>query len=70
MTESMTYTIEEFCEAFKVSRSTFYVFEKQGLMPRMMQVGRRRLITKEAAQEWVKRMEEAHQNKRSNNHEV
>ncbi len=70
MTEMMTYTIDEFCDLFKISRSSFYSLEKQGLMPRMMQVGKRRLISKESAQEWVKRMEDAHQNKRNNNHEV
>ena len=51
--------IEEFCEAHDLSRATFYVLQKQGNAPRLMKVGRRTLISNEAAREWRERVERA-----------
>ena len=50
------FSIKEFCKDHKISRLLFYTLMKEGLGPKMMQVGRRRLISAEAAQEWRKTM--------------
>ncbi len=52
-----TYTFPEFSKAHRISRSMLYKLIKQGLGPRIMKVGRRRLISIEAAAEWRQRME-------------
>ena len=53
-----TYTVNQFCKAHNISRSMFYKQQKLGQGPRVMRVGRRRLISYEAAAEWRQRMEE------------
>lgn len=53
------YSILEFCRAHGLGRSTFYRLQADGHAPRIMAVGRRRLITREAADEWRRRMEQA-----------
>jgi excisionase family DNA binding protein len=50
--EKFAYSIKEFCFQHDISRSKFYDLIKNGLAPKMMQVGRRRLISAEAAKEW------------------
>ncbi len=50
-------SVAEFCKAHSISRATFYNQRKIGLGPRTIKVGSRRLITKEAAEEWRRRME-------------
>ena len=52
------YTVPEFCQEHGgISRVFFYRLLKQGKAPRIMKVGRRTLITAEAAAEWRKQME-------------
>lgn len=51
------YTVEEFCESHRISRAMFYILQSQGKGPRIMKVGRRTLISEEAAKEWRARME-------------
>lgn len=51
-------SIQEFCEAHSLSRSKFYLLQKENLAPQLMRVGRRRLISTEAAAEWRKQMEQ------------
>ncbi|MCB1906488.1 MAG: hypothetical protein KDH15_03880 [Rhodocyclaceae bacterium] len=46
------YTIEGFCEAHHITKPLYYELKRAGLGPREMEVGRRRLITVEAAAEW------------------
>ena len=46
------YSIIEFCRTYGLGRSTFYRLQSAGNAPRIMAVGRRRLITREAADEW------------------
>jgi len=55
--EKQTYTIPEFCDAYSISRSKFYELLKAGFGPRIMKVGRRTLISVEAAEEWQARVE-------------
>lgn len=56
--ERATYTLAQFMEGHNVSRTHFYRLQKAGMAPRMMRVGRRVLISAEAAAEWRKRMED------------
>lgn len=50
--EKFAYSIKEFCFQHEISRSKFYDLLKNGLAPKMMLVGRRRLISVESAREW------------------
>jgi hypothetical protein len=45
------YTIPEFCEAHRISESTYYNLKSKGLGPRELDAGRK-IITFEAAAEW------------------
>jgi predicted DNA-binding transcriptional regulator AlpA len=45
-------TVEEFCEAFRISKPFFYSLRKQGLGPREMKLGARTIISMVAADEW------------------
>ncbi len=51
------YDIKEFCEAHHISKSHFYNLMKKDLLPKLMKVGKRILISEEAARDWRKRME-------------
>lgn len=52
------YTVAEFCaEHGGISKVLFYKLIKEGRGPRLMKVGRRTLITAEAAAEWRAQME-------------
>jgi predicted DNA-binding transcriptional regulator AlpA len=51
------HSIEEFCEAHGICRATLYNLWKSGDGPRFMHVGRRRLITDDAASDWRHEME-------------
>lgn len=50
-------SVEEFCEMHDIGRTTFFRLEKERKGPRIMKVGRRTLISAEAAAEWRARME-------------
>jgi hypothetical protein len=53
------YTVIEFCkEHGDISKVFFYKLLKLGKGPRLMKVGRRTLITAEAAADWRKQMEQ------------
>lgn len=51
-------TVPQFCEGHNISRTHFYELIKQGRAPRLMKVGRRTLISQEAAADWRRRMED------------
>jgi excisionase family DNA binding protein len=51
------YTIAEFCEAFRVSRGTFYNLQRKGEAPRVFRLGKRVLILSEAVADWIRRNE-------------
>ena len=51
------YTITQFCKFHHISRSMFYKLLQLGEGPRLMAVGRRRLISIEAAADWRQQME-------------
>ena len=48
-TTRAAYTITEFCTAHRIGRSFFYQLASEGRAPRVMKVGRRRLIEHQKA---------------------
>jgi excisionase family DNA binding protein len=57
--ERQTYSVSAFCAAFGIARSTFYRLLQNGEGPTVYHVGRRTLISVEAADEWRRRLEHA-----------
>lgn len=58
--QNPTYTVTEFCQAHgDISKSFFYKLIKEGRGPRLMKVGNRTLITREAGADWRQAMEAA-----------
>ena len=55
--DKLCFTVNEFCEAHRVSRARFYTMLSEGIGPRVMKVGGRTLVSSEAAQDWRRRME-------------
>ena len=51
------FTVPEFCEAHRISQAKYYEMKKEGWGPVEMEVGRRRLISYEAAAEWRRERE-------------
>ena len=54
----LAFSIKQFCKAHAISRAKFYLLLNEGKAPRIMKVGRRTLISVEAASEWRKQMEQ------------
>jgi hypothetical protein len=52
MSDEPSYTINEWCESERISRSMFYKLEQQGQAPRTFNVGKSRRISPEARREW------------------
>ncbi len=51
------YSVPEFCEAHRISRSLFYTLKNEGQGPVTMKVRGRTLISTESAADWRRRME-------------
>jgi hypothetical protein len=51
------FTVREFCEAHRISQAKYYQMKKEGWGPVEMEVGRRRLISYEAASVWRRERE-------------
>src|SRR5262245_7869979 len=51
------YTIDQFCTRHGISKSFFFALMAEGRGPRVMRVGRRTLISREAAAAWRRRQE-------------
>jgi excisionase family DNA binding protein len=47
-----SFTIDEFCEAEKISRSFFYKLDSQGKAPKTYPIGRTRRISLDAYKAW------------------
>lgn len=58
MTITNILSVNTFCDTFGISRSMFYKLRRQNKGPRTMTIGRRRLISAEAAIEWQQQMEQ------------
>lgn len=54
-------SISDFCSDHSISRTTLYELWKDGTGPRKMQVGKRILISAEAAADWRRAREQAAQ---------
>lgn len=52
-----TSTVAQFCADHNISRTHFYQLIKDGKGPRLMKLGRRVLISAEAAADWRRDME-------------
>lgn len=47
-----TFSVDQFCKAHNISRAKFYQMLKNGTGPLIMKIGKRTLISNEAAQKW------------------
>ena len=56
--DTLAFSIPEFCRRHGISRAHFYNLSRSGDGPALMRVGRRTLISAEAAAEWRRRMEQ------------
>jgi hypothetical protein len=57
--ERAAFTITEFCDSHRISRSMLYKMWSEGSGPRTMPVGTKVLITVEAAADWRREREAA-----------
>lgn len=55
--EKDAYGVEEFCRRHDISRAYLYILWKRNVGPKFMQVGSRRLISKEAGEAWRRSLE-------------
>lgn len=55
------FSIQKFCEAHAISRSMLFQLWKAGQGPAVMKIGRRTLISREAAEAWRRQMEQSAQ---------
>src|ERR1700712_3330899 len=51
-------SVSAFCKAHHIARSFFYQLRSEGRAPRVMKLGRRTFVTREAAAEWRRRIEQ------------
>jgi len=54
---SMMFSVSDFCHTHGISRGTFYKLLGDGRGPKAVKIGRRTLISSEAAEKWRRRME-------------
>ena len=55
--EQDEYSIPEFCTRNRISQSFYFLIQKNGIGPRVMRVGKRTLISREAAEDWRRERE-------------
>jgi excisionase family DNA binding protein len=55
--ETQAFTVDEFAEAFRVSRATVYNMWRDGAGPARMRVRGRVLISRTAAEKWRQQVE-------------
>lgn len=53
------YAVDDFCKRNGISRAYLYLMWRRGDGPAYMQLGARRLISREAAEAWRREMEAA-----------
>ena len=56
-TLALAFSVVDFCRAHNLSRGTFYNLLRDGLAPKTFKVGKRTLISREAAEQWRRHME-------------
>lgn len=59
LSERATLSIPEFCAVHGFSPAFYFNLQKEGKGPRVLRVGKRVLITREAAAEWRQQREAA-----------
>jgi hypothetical protein len=57
----LSMTVREFCTAHSISHTTFYELQRRGEGPTLMRVGRKTLVSIEAAETWRRQCERAHE---------
>ena len=67
-TAQLAFTVDEFCDAHRISRTHLYAMWRQGLGPRYMLTGAKRLIAIEAAADWRAEAENSTSNHRQGKH--
>jgi hypothetical protein len=50
------FDVPEFCEAHRICRATLYGLWREGLGPARVKIGRRTLIPRTAANEWLDKL--------------
>lgn len=55
--QQSAFSIAQFCEAHHISRTHLHNMQKAGKGPRLMRLGRRVLISAEAAADWRRQIE-------------
>jgi hypothetical protein len=55
--EQSAFTISEWCERNRISRSLFYILDRRGEAPHTFRIGKRRLISAEADIVWRRERE-------------
>jgi predicted DNA-binding transcriptional regulator AlpA len=53
------YSVRQFCEAFGISETTYFKLKSKGKGPREMRLGKRILISLEAADAWRRAREQS-----------
>ena len=53
------YTVDTFLKAYPIGRTTLYAAWSEGRGPRRVRVGRRVLIPRESAEQWIQNLPEA-----------
>ena len=56
--EKDAYSVDEFCRRHDLSRAYLYLLWRRGQGPRFMQVGARRIVSKEAGADWRRSLEQ------------
>jgi predicted DNA-binding transcriptional regulator AlpA len=56
-TSVSAFSIQQFCDSHGISRGKYYLLLQEGLAPKIMKIGRRTLISIEAAEAWRREME-------------
>jgi predicted DNA-binding transcriptional regulator AlpA len=56
--DKLAYSISEFCALHGISRSAFYKARDAGQAPKLMRLGTRVLVSREAAAEWRRAREQ------------
>ena len=59
LADRRAYTVREFCEAHRISRSALYGLWREGIGPRFISIGIKKLISVEAAEAWRREREAA-----------
>lgn len=56
-TTTLSYSIKDFCQIVGISRATLYKAWSENNGPKTIKVGKRRLISRNAADAWIKSLE-------------